>query len=226
MHAVTDVAVARVEAAERFVQTEGLGTNLWRTDVVGQALDLKRTLVDAMPPAVGVDVARAHSQVDRAKGGIFDSEIAIREADRGACDLPGARVVPHLMGGGTEEFVVLVYTVVVDLNAFFHHAIAVGAFFDKTLDHVVVELHRHPVMEKTVHALFGDTDAGRFGFANCSNAPGAVSRALPLVGADVVGFAGDLDRAGVGAGLCEARVLHRRAVEALFDRLGLFERRL
>ena len=66
----------------------------------------------------------------------------------------------------------------------------------------------------------------RLGLADAAHAPGAIPGALPLRRLDGVALAGDLEGAGVAAGLGEPGVLHDRAVEALLDRLGLLERGL
>ena len=64
----------------------------------GESLHLERSLVDAVPPTVRVDVAAAHAEVDGAEGHVLDRELAVGEADRGARHLSRPEVVSHLVG--------------------------------------------------------------------------------------------------------------------------------
>ena len=62
-------------------------------------------------------------------------------------------------------------------------AVAVGVLVDLHLEHVVVELHRQPVVTEAVAVLrAAHLDARVLGLADRAHAPRAVARALPPVG--------------------------------------------
>ncbi len=83
---------------------------------------------------------------------------------------------------------------------------AVGVLVDLDLEHVVVELHRDPVVAEAVAVLaLASPDARGLALADGADAPRTIAHALPRVGRHVERAAGDRQRAFPDADLRVAR---------------------
>ena len=212
MHPVADLTRLELEAAQRVTKIGEVAPLRRRADVVDKSLDLERAAVGAVAPLVVVEVAGTGFEVHGSQRRVRDPG-PVSEGDLRARHLPRARDVIDRDVGTTELFGGAVVTDVVDPHRLLDGPVPVGVLVDHDLDHVIVELHRDPIVEvpELAAEIRLDADTGGLGLAHRSDPPRTVTGTLETVRGDVEVLPGDIEGSLPAPDLGVARGVHRDA---------------